>query len=1009
MAPDSTFNWMVGGTVHAVERVGNTVFIGGRFRALAPRTNLTGGFAILSPEHSRRAALTPFVNGTVNAVVFDSTSSSFFVAGHFARVGPHPRSHIVRIGLNGQVDVTWSGRVTGRIRALALVAPSGGTRRLYVGGEFTQAGAGATTIDAPNLAAFDLPAGAPPAIVTGFVPDVDGPVHALAAIAPAAPAGVQLYVGGAFASISGQARSNLARVDGSTGMADDWNPAVDGDVFAIEAAADGAAVYVGGVFASAGGATRHGAAALGVADGVATPWNPSPDATVRALLLRGSRIYAGGAFTTIGGLARRHLALLDTADGAAVPTFDAPADDVVNALALGGAPGASLLFAGGEFTNIGGRLRLHVASLDPVTGMVSDWHPALNDTVRTIATGHVANGPRGPVTLVAVGGEFDALGGVARRNLAAINLETGAVLPWRPAPDGVVRALHARGGMLYAGGDFTRIDQQARNHLAAFSLVSRQLASWNPDADGTVHALASLVSPTTPDASAITIYAGGEFNTIGGLPRARIAAISAATGAPTTWAPSGGDGRVLAILPTPGFVYAGGQFTTLGGVTTPRLARLSGVTGAADPGWHPDPDGEVRALALGGGSVFAGGTFDSLGGTTRHNIGAVDTDTGAATGWQPHTNGAVNALALEGHTLYAGGTFSNVGIRRRPRLVGLDTTVTGPDGDYVTSFAPRWIGQILDLDARGDGIVAAGDPFFDGGEDEPVSRVAFFPRLLNAPPARPTGLAASVQGSLVTLRWTPPTLGARPDRYLLEAGTSPGGTQISGGTPLAGLSHGFANVPPGTYYLRLRAANVRGVSAATSDVAVTVGASTCAASLDPPSDLVATITGSHVTLSWTPSPGGAVTSYRIEAGRAPGDTVIQVTVSGTEDSYTTTVPAGAYFARLRAVGPCGASQPSNEVPVIAGGVGAPLSAPTGLATSLASNSVTVTWDAVSGATGYVLEVGAAPGASDIARLPVVSTTFAAAGVPGGTYFLRVRARSAAGASVPSDEAILAVP
>jgi hypothetical protein len=914
-----------------VERVGNIVFIGGRFRALAPRTNLTGGFAILSAEHSRRAALTPFVNGTVNAVVFDPPSSSFFVAGHFSRVGPHPHSHIVRIGVNGHVDVMWSGRVTGRIRALALAAQPGGSRRLYVGGEFTEAGVGATTVGVRNLAAFELPPGGPPSIVVGFTPNPDGPVNALAAVAPPAPAAVQLYVGGGFANIGGQARAHLGRIDGGTGVADGWNPLADGGVFAIEASTDAATVYVGGAFASLGGLSRLGAGALGATDAVATAWNPSPDGAVRALLLRGSHIYVGGAFTVIGGLARRHLALLDATDGAAVPAFDAPADDVVNALAIGGAPGSPLLFAGGEFTNIGGRLRLHLASMHPNTGTVTDWHPALNDAVRTIATGHFPNAPGGPATLVAVGGEFDAFGGVARRNLAAVNLETGAVLPWRPAPDGVVRALHARGGVLYAGGDFTHIDQQTRNHLAAFSLISRQLVSWSPDADGPVHALASLAVPApiptvsttpgsrlpTPDAI-VTIYAGGDFNAIGGLARSQVAAISAATGAPTAWAPTGGDGRVLAILPTPGFVYAGGQFATLGGVAAPHLVRLDTTTGAADAGWSPGPDGEVRAIALSGGSVFAGGRFDILGGATRHNIGAVDTATGVATGWQPHTNGAVNALAVEGTTLYAGGTFSNVGIRRRPRLVGLDITVTGPDGDYVTSFAPRWIGQILDLDARGDGIVAAGDPLFNGDEDEPVSRVAFFPRLLNAPPSRPTGLAASVQGDLVTLRWTPPTLGAIPGHYLLEAGTTPGGTQISGGARLSGPSHGFANVPPGTYYLRLRAANTRGTSAATADVAVTVGAGACAASLDPPSDLIASMNGNQVTLSWTPSPGGAVTSYRIEAGAAPGAASVQVSVPGTDDTFTTAVPPGAWFVRVLAAGPCGDSLPSNEVSVTAG-------------------------------------------------------------------------------------------
>ncbi|MDH4065021.1 MAG: fibronectin type III domain-containing protein, partial [Acidobacteriota bacterium] len=776
-----------------------------------------------------------------------------------------------------------------------------------------------------------------------------------------------------------------------------------------------ATVYAGGAFTSLGSAARSGAGAIGAADGLATAWNPSPNAPVRALLRNGSQIYAGGAFTEIGGRVRQHLALLDTGNGAAAAAFDAPADDVVNALALGGVPAAPLVFAGGEFTNIGGRIRLHLASLDAATGAVTDWHPAFNDTVRTIATAPLPGAPSGPGTLVAVGGEFDAFGAVARRNLAAVNLETGEVLPWRPAPDGAVRAIHARAGIIYIGGDFTRIEQQTRHHLAAFSLSSRQLASWNPDADGPVHALATLVSPASTDdepmttTGTVTVFAGGDFMMVGGMSRAKIAAISAATGTPTAWAPAGGDGRVLTIRPTPEFVYAGGQFQTLGGVASPFLGRLNTSTGEADATWNPAPNAEVRALAVDRTSVFAGGVFDTLGGTTRHNIGAVDTTTGSATDWQPQTDGAVNALAREGATLYAGGTFSNVSVHRRPRLVGLDTTVSGPDADYVTSFAPRWLGQILALDARGDGIVAAGDPLLAGNEDEPVSRVAFFPRLLHAPPSRPTGLGASVLGSDVTLRWSPPALGARPEAYLLDAGVTPGGTEVASGVQVSGFAQRFVNVPPGTYYLRLRAANGRGTSPATGDVQVVVGAASCGAPLDPPSDLVASVTGQQVTLSWTPASGAAVTAYRVEAGTQPGAATLRVAVAGGRSGYTAAAPPGAYVVRVRALGPCGDSQPSNEVLVLVGGVGAAPTPPTNLDASITGNAVTLTWDPSAGAAGYIVEAGSAAGASNLAAVAVPATTFTAMGVPSGVYFLRVRAGGADGLSSPSDELILFVP
>ncbi len=61
-------------------------------------------------------------------------------------------------------------------------------------------------------------------------------------------------------------------------------------------------------------------------------------------------------------------------------------------------------------------------------------------------------------------------------------------------------------------------------------------------------------------------------------------------------------------------------------------------------------------------------------------------------------------------------------------------------------------------------------------------------------------------------------------------------------------------------------------------------------------------------------------------------------------------------------------------------------------------------------TGYVLEAGSAPGLSDIALIPLGPTTgLSAAGVPAGTYHLRVRAVGAAGVSAPTGDVVLTVP
>ena len=77
-------------------------------------------------------------------------------------------------------------------------------------------------------------------------------------------------------------------------------------------------------------------------------------------------------------------------------------------------------------------------------------------------------------------------------------------------------------------------------------------------------------------------------------------------------------------------------------------------------------------------------------------------------------------------------------------------------------------------------------------------------------PARPMGeLRVRTEGRTVSFSWEPPPGGA--EEYLLEAGTDDGRVDI-GVFPLGrGTSFSVAGVPPGTYFVRLRARNARGL------------------------------------------------------------------------------------------------------------------------------------------------------------------------------------------------------
>jgi uncharacterized repeat protein (TIGR03803 family) len=186
----------------------------------------------------------------------------------------------------------------------------------------------------------------------------------------------------------------------------------------------------------------------------------------------------------------------------------------------------------------------------------------------------------------------------------------------------------------------------------------------------------------------------------------------------------------------------------------------------------------------------------------------------------------------------------------------------------------------------------------------------------------------------------------------------------------------------------------------------------------PPSGLGATVSGQTVFLTWNASnTGGSPSAYILQAGSSAGTSNLAASSVGLTTSVTANgVPAGTYFVRVVAANASGTSAPSNEIVVNVGGGGAcglAPAVPTGLTTSSSGSNITISWQrpAVGCApTSYILQAGSAPGLSNLANFNTGSdsTTFSAGGVGAGTYFIRVIAVNAAGASGPSQDVPLVV-
>ena len=350
-----------------------------------------------------------------------------------------------------------------------------------------------------------------------------------------------------------------------------------------------------------------------------------------------------------------------------------------------------ILYLGGSFSTVTGRngvpiARNNLAAFNLVTGDVTSWNPDVDGPVKALAIS-----PDGRILYV--GGSFATVGGVSRRNLAAIDTTSDGTTPlaWAPDPDGGVRALALSGDglTLYAGGAFATLagGTVARSKLAAIDTASGVATPWAPQPDGAVEAL--LLS-----GDGASLYAGGSFHLIGAQPRPFLARLSLASGQADDWDPAP-DNVVRALRQVGEVLYIGGDFTAVdGGAPGSRnfaaaLDTTVTMVGAIALPWNPDFDGAVRALALAAGDaiIYAGGDFTTAnGGVPRQRLAGLTIAAATLTAWNPGADQRVSALqtAADRETLYVGGDFATIGGAARTGLaafaIGLPRTSAAPPG-----------------------------------------------------------------------------------------------------------------------------------------------------------------------------------------------------------------------------------------------------------------------------------------------------------------------------------------
>ena len=289
--------------------------------------------------------------------------------------------------------------------------------------------------------------------------------------------------------------------------------------------------------------------------------------------------------------------------------------------------------------------------------------------------------------------------------------------------NGVVWSQVVIGDIVYAGGSFSTArpagaapgtNTVPRTNLLAYDIRTGVLVpGFAPQLNGQVLSVAA-----SPDGT--RLYAAGDFTTVNGIVRYRVAALDPTTGAViTAFNTPGVTSQARAVIATATTVYVGGGFQATGnGASRRNLAAFNASNGAVLP-WNPDADYNVWAIAVSGDGrwVFAGGSFQYVNGLPAVGLAKIDSVTGVLqTAWDPAVNNygpstGISSLRVQGNYVYG----TSWAYANPANLEGAFKIPVGTDGSPATL---EWItechGDNYSVFMTGGFVYTAGHAHFCG-------------------------------------------------------------------------------------------------------------------------------------------------------------------------------------------------------------------------------------------------------------------------------------------------------
>ncbi|HUG10678.1 MAG TPA: hypothetical protein VMM36_06675, partial [Opitutaceae bacterium] len=637
------------------------VFVGGSFTDFFPAGNVSGigrrFLARLNEDGSLDTSLDPSVSGGIS-VITEQEDGRILLGGSFSSIAGITRRNVARISADGVVDPVFNPTTNGLVSALAEQAD----KKVLIGGSFNRLTPnGATTAVTRNNIARVNETGM---IDEDFDPNPNGAVSAIAV-----QSDNKILIAGNFTALTPKgateavARTVLARLEASGGVDTSFTTSANGLITSIVVEPDGKILIAGSFSSVTVGTTSFTAGGLARlnADGTfVSGFSPNTNNTVSTVQLYGDgKILIGGAFTSV-------------------------------------TPSA------GQGTTLTTYSRNRIAMLNADGSLVQAFDPNANDIVNTIVP--LAGGD------ILVGGRFLAFAPngatevTVRRGMARIKADGTIDTSYEPNPSSQIVAMIVQSsGDAVVSGPFTgfrptgSVAVQLTGGLARIKADGSVDSSFKTEVGGATGDVRTLAYRTDG-----TVFVGGAFTSIAGSTSRNLIRMRS-EGLPDNQFNPNADGPVEAVVPR-----------TLADDNTVLNHRIGWLTkdGSLRSGLQIDPDlqidGSIEAVAVqGAGNILVGGSFTAtVGDHVITNLARFLPNGSLDTTFKPGPDGIVYDIQVKGDRILIVGSFTHVGSITRNRVALLD-----PTGALSGTFNPNANAVVLGAAFQPDDKILIGGQF----------------------------------------------------------------------------------------------------------------------------------------------------------------------------------------------------------------------------------------------------------------------------------------------------------